>query len=324
MHKLVVVIMAAAVLALAAQGAPVSAQDGENPSIQTPAGAPDGSAALPAGWQTIMSEDFEGAWPGSKWTVTDVSNDGYTRFWGKEDFEPASATYPDWPGNWSAWPASGGTHAVDPAIWPYPDNMNTRMVYGPFDLSDAADAKISTWLWLETEVGFGEDYFSINMSATGTIYDEGAWLEGTQDWSEVVVDLTPYLGDSSVWVRWDFLSDYSVGLGGAFIDNITISKLPLTAPAVTISRSGSTINLSWTAVSGATGYEVWWGINTPYFAPGTTCPATNCAVVAAPPYPHTNPVSTANNYTYVVRAVKGNSRSAPGNRIGEFDYTLVH
>ena len=39
--------------------------------------------------------------------------------------------------------------------------------------------------------------------------------------------------------------------------------------------------------------------------PGATCPGTNCAVVAAPPYPHTNPVSTASNYTYVVRAVKG-------------------
>jgi len=313
MHKLAVVIMAAVVLALSVSG--VSGA----PPAQAPV-APD----APAGWQTIMSEDFEGAWPGSGWTVTDLSNDGFERYWGKEDFEPASVTYPDWPGNWSAWPASGGAQAVDPATWPYPDDMNTRMVYGPFDLSDAVDAKVSTWLWLETEVGFDEDYFYIGTSTDAISYTQGAWLEGTQDWSEVVVDLTPYLGASSVWVRWDFHSDYSVGLGGAFVDNITISKLPLAPPAVTISRSGSNVTLDWTADANATGYEVWWGINDPYFTPGATCPGTNCAVVAAPPYLHTNPVSTANNYTYLVRAVKGNSRSAFSNRTGEFDYTLVH
>ena len=113
------------------------------------------------------------------------------------------------------------------------------------------------------------------------------------------------------------------GASGAFIDNITISKLPLAPPAVTISRSGSNVTLDWTADANATGYEVWWGINDPYFTPGTSCPGTNCAVVATPPYPHNNPVSTTDNYTYVVRAVKGNIKSQPTNRVSEFDFALV-
>jgi len=313
MHKLAVVIMAAVVLALSVSG--VSGA----PPAQAPV-APD----APAGWQTIMSEDFEGAWPGSGWTVTDLSNDGFERYWGKEDFEPASVTYPDWPGNWSAWPASGGAQAVDPAVQPYPDSMSTQMIYGPFDLSDALAAEIRFWVWLETEVYEERDYLSVDLSSDGTNFGFGGFWEGTLDWTEVPIDLASYMGDPTVWVRWEFGSDLSVGLGGAFVDNITISKLPLAAPAVTISRSGSNVTLDWTADANATGYEVWWGINDPYFTPGATCPGTNCAVVAAPPYLHTNPVSTANNYTYVVRAVKGNSRSAFSNRTGEFDYTLVH
>lgn len=311
-------------LLLAAQGAPVSAQGGETPPLQAPAGVPDGPAALPPGWQEVMTEDFEGAWPGSGWSVTDVSSDGFERYWGKEGYEPVSATYPDWPGSWSVWPASDGADAVDAAGLHYPDYVNTIMAYGPFDLSDAVDAKVSTWLWLEIENAQVEEYFSISTAAVQGSYSEAISFEGAFDWSEIVVDLTSYLGAPSVWVRWEFSSDDRISLRGAFIDNITISKLPLAAPAVTISRSGSTINLSWAAVPNATGYEVWRGINDPYFTPGTTCPATNCAVVTSPSYPHANPVSTTDNYTYVVRAVKGNVKSLPTNRVSEFDYTLVH
>lgn len=278
--------------------------------------APTGDPTLtPAGWQTITAQGFEGAFPVSGWTITDVSNDGWERFWGRDDFKPHGGT-------WSAWPASGGAAAVDPEFNPYPNNMNTRMIYGPFDLSDALAAKVTFWLWLETETEYGDSaYFGI--SRDGSLYSEYATWEGTFDWTEIPVDLATYVGDNSVWVRWDFYSDSSIALGGAFVDDITIEKQVLDAPAVTISRSGSNIVLSWAPVDGATGYQVWWGVNAPYFTPGSTCPAATCAISTGVSYPHANPVDAANNYTYVVLAVKGAVRSAPTNRVGEFDFNLT-
>ncbi len=283
---------------------------------------PPASSAAPDGALTLMTENFEGTFPSSGWTVSDVSNDNYTHYWGRDDFRPHS-------GSWSAWPASGGTHAVDPASNPYPDNMNTQMRYGSFDLSNAAEAQITFWLWLDTEVDYGDSIF-FGASADGAIFDQiGIW-EGELNWTEVTVDLTDYLGDGSVWLRWDFLSDFSVGImnGGAFVDDITLTKLPLDPPAVTISRSGSNITLDWPAVTNATAYEVWRGGNAPYFAPGSDCAAssTTCTVVNAPlhAYTHTGGSgSTTTNTTYVVLAVKGNARSAQSDRVGEFDFSLV-
>jgi hypothetical protein len=283
--------------------------------------APDEPGAAPVSWQTILSEGFEGSWPGSGWTVTDLSGDGYDRKWGKEDFKPRTGSY-------SAWPASAGTHRVDASVGFYPENMNTRMVYGPFDLSDATAAELHFWLWTEIDADY--DWLYLGSSANGSSYsEEGTW-EGTLDWSEIVIDLSSYAGDSSVWVRWDFASDDSVALAGPFVDDVTISKDVLDPPAVSISRSGSNVTLQWPAVAGATSYEVWWGTNTPYFGVGANCATTpaSCTVINAP----TNPPSftqaggsgnTTNNHTYLVRAVSGISKSAPSNRTGEFDYALT-
>ncbi len=279
------------------------------------------SFSAPDGTLTLMTENFETLFPGSGWTVSDVSNDGYTRYWGRDDFKPHG-------GSWSAWPASGGTHAVDPASNPYPNNLNTQMRYGSFNLSDAAEAQIKFWLWLDTEVDYGDSVF-FGASADGVIFNQiGVW-EGELDWTEITVNLADYLGDESVWVRWDFYSDYSVGIlnGGAFVDDIILTKLPLDAPTVTISRSASTITLDWPAVTNATAYEVWRGVDAPYFAPGSNCAASStCTVVNAPlhTYTHTGGSgSTADNYTYIVLAVKSNARSARSNRVGEFDFALV-
>lgn len=306
MNRLAMIILAALLVALAVAGS---------------AAAAPAEPAAPAGWQTIMTEGFEGAFPAAGWGVTDVSNDGFTRYWARDDFKPYT-------GSWSAWPASGGAHAVDPASSAYPANMNTRMIYGPFDLSNAVEAQAEFWLWLETEVGWGDSAF-FGVSADGSIFAErGSW-EGSLDWSKITVDLTPYIGDSNVWVRWDFYSDASVEImnGGAFVDDITLSRRLLDAPAVTIGRSSSNITLDWPAVADAVTYEVWWGVNAPYFTPGSDCAASlTCEVVPAPTHSFTHTGasgSAADNHAYVVRAVKGSAKSADSNRAGEFDFTLV-
>lgn len=280
--------------------------------------APAGSPAAPTGWQTLMTEGFEDRWPATGWTAGDYSSDGYQRYWSRDDFKPHAGVF-------SAWPASGGANAVDPATNVYPDNMSTQLVYGPFDLSDAADAEIAFWLWMEIEP-FAEDFFIFYASHDGVIFQElQPWDASLYTWEEIPLSLASYMGDNSVWVRWDFLSDASVGYQGPFLDDITISKLPLAAPVVSIKLSGSNVVLEWPAVADATGYEVWWSTSAPYFTPGTTCTG-SCATVAAPDHSFVHfgaGGGAGTNYTYVVRATKGAGKSPASGRVGEFDFALV-
>jgi hypothetical protein len=95
-----------------------------------------------AGWSTIMSEDFEGAFPTGSWSTFD--NNGKTDgeyFWGSTTFKPHN-------GLKSAWAARNGANGLDPAISLYPDNAISYMVYGPFDLSDATDAELLFYFWI--------------------------------------------------------------------------------------------------------------------------------------------------------------------------------
>ncbi len=95
----------------------------------------------PEDYTVVKHETFEGSFPNSGWTVTDLSNDGYERKWDYDNYKHSV-------GNWAAWPARGGTDGYDPSPTNhyYFNNMNTRMTYGPFDLSDAALAEVSFWL----------------------------------------------------------------------------------------------------------------------------------------------------------------------------------
>jgi hypothetical protein len=115
---------------------------GQSSSIQ--------SVAAPDGWTTIMSENFEGGFPGPGWTVfdTDGANNG-EYYWDDNSYRPFL-------GSWSAWPANGGANAIAPPA-NYPNNMDSWMVYGPFDLSDAVDARLTFFYWLSTEVDY--DWF---------------------------------------------------------------------------------------------------------------------------------------------------------------------
>ncbi len=59
------------------------------------------------GWVRVITQTFEGTFPSAGWTVRDLSNDDYTRYWDADDYRP------HW-GNRAAWPARGGKHGRDP------------------------------------------------------------------------------------------------------------------------------------------------------------------------------------------------------------------
>lgn len=171
------------------------------------------------GSQDIKSETFEGAFPNSNWTLYDFSSDGYNRLW--DDANSRSHN-----GCWAGWPANGGVNAIDPMLNPvYPPNMDSWMVYGPFDLSDAATAEIVFWLWRQMQAFY--DYLYVGISDNGANY-LGYFYYGNNsqvyNWAQYSVSMDDYAGDSSVWVAWKFYSNSSVQYEGPWVDDIVIRK----------------------------------------------------------------------------------------------------
>lgn len=206
------------------KGTPSRATSLRIPSGATPSQTPDADKKKPApqsaaplqttGWQDSKSETFEGVFPNTGWTLIDASNDGYEYLWDDDDYRPHG-------GYWAGWPANGGANALDPQYSAYPPNMASWMIYGPFDLSNARTAETVFWLWRQIEVYY--DYVFCGISSDGTNFSGWTW-DGTVGWEEQRFSLNGYLGDSSVWVAWLFVSDSTVQYEGPWVDDILIRR----------------------------------------------------------------------------------------------------
>ena len=174
------------------------------------------------GWTTIMSEGFEGAFPNSIWRVGDANGSSYG------DYYWDDTSYMAYSGYWSAWAARGGANGLNPYFYNYPNNMRSWMTYGPFDLRNTTDAKLTFNFWNRSEANY--DYFQWLVSVDGTNF-YGYQVSGdSAGWRTVIFDLkaVPGLGNltgrSSVWISFRFISDSSVTLKGPFVDNVVLQK----------------------------------------------------------------------------------------------------
>ncbi len=109
---------------------------------------------------------------------------------------------------------------------------------------------------------------------------------------------------------------------------VSNAAAPAAVTGVGIARlSDSQVQVTWDAAAGATGYEVWYAANTPYFAPGPDCaqPAPySCIVQTTTSFTHAALGDPASHYTYLVRAVNDSGaspRSEPP--VGEFEFNLT-
>ena len=186
----------------------------EEPCAACGEGSPVVPQDVPPGATIIKSEGF-GSFPNTQWVLADQSGDGYTRYWDDAGCDPCG-------GDRAAWPADGGTDRVDPCAGnDYPNNMEAWMVYGPFDLSDATDAGTEFVMWHEIEAGY--DYVFVGVSHDGR-YFEGFAFDGSVPCSLYNFDYPGFVGDSSVWVAWEFYSDGSARYAGPWVDDVVIWK----------------------------------------------------------------------------------------------------
>ena len=190
-----------------------------------------------AGWTTIKSEDFEGAWP-NDWVCTyNYTASGVPVTW-------ATETYLKHAGSKGGWPHAS---AYDPWNYyltsanPAPDpSKKSYMTYGPFSLVGATDARVT--FWLDHDLGSGDSiiwYASTDgLSWYGqgiTGGNSGGFVQRTFD-LKAVPTIGNLCGQASVYIRFYCEADsVNSGNDGPFLDDIVIESYgdpPPPAPVI--------------------------------------------------------------------------------------------
>jgi len=171
-----------------------------------------------ATWTTILDEDFSKAFPGEGWTVSGNPT------WGRVGFSETEIRL---------WPAAGGSNAV-PWQDGTPTNLDARMTFGPFDLSDAQfarmvirlDENVSEWMGEGLGVFYSTDGVSffpadIRVMGGGYGYSYSFNQDPGQDPAAVIADLR---GEPQVWIGLVYVTLDPAGSPGPFIKSIQIKK----------------------------------------------------------------------------------------------------
>ncbi|MCW5882950.1 MAG: hypothetical protein KIS91_18600, partial [Anaerolineae bacterium] len=193
----------------------------------------------------ILSETFEGAWPSAGWQVMDAdqppsANGEY--FWSRRTCKQHT-------GSASAFAVGGGANGASlPCTANYPNRVNSWMIYGPMDFSQAQTARLSYYYWLNSRCdgsncATASDPLEVFTSADGGDWHLEEWWAGNwhQDpsadangWVRSELNLSHLVGASQVWVAFAFRSgDLPTYPHGASVDDILIETTEC-APTATI------------------------------------------------------------------------------------------
>ncbi len=133
-------------------------------------------------------------------------------------------------GSWSGYGVGSG---VSPP-GPYPSHSNAWLIYGPFDLTNADEARVNLDAWVRTESFV--DVLFVGASTNSANYSgkvmSGDWAAktGGNGFMNVTIDFVRDSGldlstSDKVWLGIAFISDSSVELEGAYVDNIVLEKI---------------------------------------------------------------------------------------------------
>lgn len=184
---------------------------------------PTPTATVPAGEAVIMAENFEGAFPGN-WLLLDgdgAANGDYT--WAKRDCLFNAGAH-------AGWAVGGGANGSALSCWSdYPANAESWMLFGPFSLVGATNARMDFKAWVNTELDV--DGVCAYASADAVQFhgicasgNSGGWTDGSLDLTDIYMlgDLT---GEPDVYVAFLFVSDaVNTFAMGALVDDIVLRK----------------------------------------------------------------------------------------------------
>jgi hypothetical protein len=208
------------------QYSPTSTKEPDKKKDLAVASAPPPASVSPAAvWETILSENFDVKdFPYSPWRAFD--NNG--SIGGEIYWDDQNCVYND-PG-WSLWAADEGVNGLDACVDNYANNMDSWVVYGPFDLSNSSDGLLEFHYNNDSELNY--DYFKWMASVDGSHFSGYQISGNSSGWRYESLDFknVPTLGNitgrSQVWIAFAVSSDGSVAPGkGAFVDDVSIKKM---------------------------------------------------------------------------------------------------
>ena len=127
-------------------------------------------------------------------------------------------------GSYSVSPVGGGAGCAGVPGASYPNNMQSFLYYGPFDLSDPDLSSASFKGSLKRDLGLGDTVYAAYSADCNTGW-QGYPFEGAGAWTAFDLPLDALLGDDSVCVAFIFLSDESAQANaGVLVDDVLITR----------------------------------------------------------------------------------------------------
>lgn len=180
----------------------------------------------------VLTETFEGTWPGTSWAVLDYSYINPKLYdWGKRNCHPHQGTF-------AAWVTGGGIIGSSQYCGTsYANNMSTVMRYGPMDWSDVISATVTFYLWGESDLGDLEDEYDDDSLFVGSAltcdemwclsageYYSGNYLNGaeTNGYTRIEQKLSEGFGRAEVYITFSFSSDRFHTKSGFIVDDINL------------------------------------------------------------------------------------------------------
>jgi hypothetical protein len=190
-----------------------------------------GRLALTAQTAIVLFEGFEGNFPADNgWSVRDSNPNGTPAYWGKVDSSfGGRGTHT---GNGKGYCAAVG-HAGTATAPTYQNSMTASMSRN-IDLSGYCSASLSFWHKIPSiETGCDVCLYDYCRVVIGAPLCFGCppglpptqlWLQRTPvaDWTQVTIDLTPYVG-GIYSLKFEFTSDDSVTYEGWYLDDILVA-----------------------------------------------------------------------------------------------------
>jgi hypothetical protein len=185
-----------------------------------------------AGPIILVNENFEGNFPGAWQLYTaGFTGDGYVDItdilsWGKKGCQAFSGSY-------GAWGVGGGSLGSGMSCGDtYPDDFESWMVYGPFDLSSMKDGLLKIKYWSDVEKGYDVVGWGFSLD-NDTFYGHGlsnnsdGWKTDTLDLKNIY-QLGDVTGKNQVWLGFWLASDdvNPSPVTGAAVDDVTLTVCP--------------------------------------------------------------------------------------------------
>lgn len=191
-------------------------------------------------WFTIMSEDFEGTFPSTGWSTYLKTIPGlppnyqFQSYWGSTNYEAHTGTH-------SAWCAQSG-----PQPFPQPTSISfidSWMLYGPFNLTDVglSSAELNFWYDYDYIPITVNGYFVVRIGTDTSLWNPNAngkyptdtinlpWtrslgIYGNPVWVNKTINLSNYLGQTGIYIAFQFYEFDGMIDNGANVDDIILKK----------------------------------------------------------------------------------------------------